>query len=50
MTFNHFGNILMVLMVFERHILVECFGDVMFECFGGVIFECTLVGCYGRMR
>lgn len=33
----------MILVVFERHVVVRYFGDVMFECFGGVMFGCILV-------
>lgn len=40
-TLSHFRNKSMVLVVFEKHALVECFGSVMFKC--------TLVECYGRM-
>lgn len=37
---NRFGNEAMTLVVFEIHVMVECFGDMMFGC--------TFVGCYGR--
>lgn len=39
----------MILVVFERNVLVGCFGNVIFGCFGGVMFGCILVGCYGGM-
>lgn len=38
---NHFGNEAMILVVFERYMMVGCFD--------GVMFGCTLVRCYGRM-
>lgn len=39
----------MVLVVFERHVFVGCFGNVMFECFCGVMFGCIYVRDYGGM-
>lgn len=37
----------MIIVVFERYVVVGCFCNVMFGCFGGVMFKCRFVWDYG---